>query len=401
MNVIKFYSTRLVGRLDLILLSLVLNINVLRFFFNTEENNLLLYSLYIFCIIFLYKNNKSNIINIYISDKSIRLYCGYWLCLLCYSLISSVLLVNGLFLFFKFLVSVIIALLCVGIKYSRIQAVIKYYILVNIIYSICIYINPQKVFSYMSGTVNYLNMTLTLGFCLSLFLVQGVNYYYSDKGKLLLQSLVGIVIFFIVIMLFPARGVLIFPPMIVLYIAYKNRKRSIVKFWIFIVALTALIYFAFYYFMQHASEYALVHMTGLFENTEGESRITVWDTAINAIIDNYWMFIGAGFDGFNCLFGYYPHNIFLHILADFGFIPLIGFIIIIVYVFRNYNRICIKMISKTFISSFQLCFAGFLYYLLTFCKSFSMYDACPLLIMISLCFVSILTINNSIALNKF
>lgn len=373
--------------LDSILVALILNINVLRYFMNIVDTNAILYLLYFVCIVVLFYKNKNIVTYQYKKNTIIKYYTWYLCGIICYSLVTSVLFTGELVIFYKFLISILIAIFCIGFDSLHQKKVLIYFYIINISYGLLVLSSPQRVNSYLAGDVNYLNMTLTLGLCLTISLVGFVTFYYLNKKLVCLFYLIGGIFFFIVTMFFPARGVLLFPPLIAIYTAYVGRKNNMGKFVIFIVFLIVLILGAYQYFISTASEYALIHMTGLFENTEGESRIVVWKQSWNEIIDNLWIFFGGGLNKFQQEIGFYPHNIYLHILADFGILALVGFIYLTIKVFRCYKEetsvFKINTMSHGFI--YRLSFSSFFYYLLTFCKSFSMYDSCPLLIMMSFC----------------
>lgn len=376
---------RLYRKSDVFLLAFVLNINVLRFFLNVDDTSVSLYGLYILCLCFLYCKNFKRVLHAYKKNRFIKIYIVYWLFIIVYSLITGILFNDELFLFFKYLMAILIGLLCLEYDSKKICYVLKYYIIINIIYGIDILMNPEKVLSYMSGSVNYLNMTLTLGLCLTVYFSKLVGDFYDGINKNLYLDIALIIFFFIVIMKFPARGVLIFPPLIAIFYALINSNGHKLKFISFLLFLIVMLIGAFIYFMQNASEYAMIHMTGLFENTEGESRIEVWTTSVNAIFNTYWLFIGAGLGGFENAIGFYPHNIFLQMWSDFGFLAFLFFSIIMTCIIVRMKSASLHQSKPIYIRTSQLCYVGFLYYLLTFCKSFSMYDSCPLLIMTSFC----------------
>ena len=292
---------------------------------------------------------------------------------------------------FKFLVAILLAIICIGLTANKIKKIIQLYFAINIIYGILVLASPDKAYAYMGDSVNYLNMTLTLGFCLTLSLVGTVINFFYNRYNNLLFSVCFSIFFFIVIMLFAARGVLLFPPLIAILIALLNRKTHNEKFIVFFIGLSICIGFAVQYFLNNASTYALAHMSNLFEKTEDESRLVVWSTAINAALDHLWIFWGGGI---NCIvkeLGFYPHNIFLHILIDYGIIGCCGLIYITRVIFKRFLKFRKQQMSMNIKVIEIMCFAGYLYYLLTFCKSFSMYDSCPLLILMSFC----LTIDNN------
>lgn len=371
--------------LDSILISLVLNVNVLRFYMNIGDTNVILYFLYLITLFIAYKYNKFTIYHRYLEDSTVRVVCQYWFILAGYGLITSIFITGEWVIFLKLLISVIISICCIGFSGDKIKKVFEYFFILNIVYSFTILLQPQRLYSYIGPEVNYLNTTLTLGLCFTITLVFVVLYLYRNDIKKMIFTIGVSIFFFIVLMHFPARGVLIFPPLIAFYISFLNRRRSRSRFLLFLLVLMVLISGAFIYFLKNASEYAMVHMTGLFEDTEDESRIVVWSNAIKSIINNLWIFFGAGLNGFRVKEGYYPHNIYFHIMADFGILAMFLFLYLSISVISKYIKFykycnILKLKEIGLIS-----FVSFLYYLLTFCKSFSLYDCNPLLISLSFC----------------
>lgn len=379
-------TTYIKRNIDAILVSLVLNVNVLRYFLYIRETNLLLYSIYIFCIIALWYKNKKRLFQLYRKDHIIKYDINYWMLLLSLSTITSVVITGELAIFFKFLVASIIGLLCIGENIQKSKTIFIWFYAVNVLYGIILLLSPERAISYMKALdVNYLNITLTLGFCFTISLVEIVQGLYCEKKKTMLLASVSSLFFFLVLMIFAARGVLLFPPLIMLFTAFIKRGRNKRKFFLLLGLMTVMVLCAVEYFLQNMSGFALAHMTRLFDDAGEESRIDLWIQSLDTIVNNLWIFWGAGFNGFGASTTFYPHNIFIQTLGDFGILGLLGFSLILYYVLKR----GIKYYTKTSINSSGnlsiLCLAGVLYYLLTFCKSFSMYDSCPLLIMISLC----------------
>lgn len=375
---------KLLHNADTLLLSLIININVLRFFLNIEDTSLSLYILYIACIISLYIKNKQNLKIRIKNSVTIKSYCFFWGLCLSYFVVTCCIFTYEFQILCKYLVAIIIAILCLGFEIKKIKSLFFIIFFINFIFTLKILSNIDFVYSYMAGSVNYLNMTLTLGLCLSLALSSVVlSILNKIRNRLLLFSSLTL-FFFLAILPFPARGVMLFPPLIAIIIALINGKKHKLKLLSIFIGLAVIVLVGAYYFLQNASEYALIHMTNLFEDTEDESRIGLWATAFNAVFNNYWVFWGAGLNGFKLIMDFYPHNIFVHLLADTGFVGFIGFSIFVYYIIIKYINVG-RRAPTDCAEAYHWCFISFLYYLLTFCKSFSMYDSCPLLIMISLC----------------
>lgn len=376
---------KLTKNLDAYLVSLILNINVVRFLLGIDGTNAMILMLYVVCIIFLYRSNIKNVCRIYRSSSQVRYNITYWCLMLAYSLVTAALVTQELVMFFKLSVTILIAILCFGLSIQKIRIILLSFLSLNILYGLIILLYPDKVLANDGTSLTYLNLTITLGLCLTLSLVGVVFYYYNSVRKKLIIALGASFFFFFAIFPFPARGVMLFPPLIALLMALLNCKNHFAKFNVIIVALVVAISGAVAYFVSNSSDYALAHMTNLFENTEGESRVVVWEDAINTVVDKLWMFWGGGINAFEKLKGHYPHNIFLHILADFGVFGLLGFIPVVVFTFKRYFKVNRRKTAVDIHEINFMCFASFLYYLLTFSKSFSLYDSCPFLIIISLC----------------
>ena len=387
--------TKILRNSDSLLLSLIININVLRFFLNVEDTSLLLYLLYIACIFILYINNKHRLKKRTKDSITIKSFCVYWIFCLSYYIVTCCIFTHEYQVLFKFSVAIIMGILCLGYEIEKLKKLFLFILLINIVYSLTIFNSIERVYSYMSGSINYLNMTLTLGLCLSLSLASLVLCLLNKIRRRFILYGIFTITFFLAILPFPARGVMLFPPLIAIILALLNgRKHKLTLVSIFI-GLVLLISIGAYFFIQNASEYALIHMTNLFEDTEDESRVGLWKTAIDAIFDNYWIFWGAGLNGFKSNMDFYPHNIFFHFLADIGFVGCIGFGIFVYYIIAKYFRLARRNYSIC-TEEYNWCFIGFLYYLLTFSKSFSMYDSCPLLIMMSMCLCLMSSLKHSV-----
>ena len=317
--------TELSCNVDTLLLSLIINVNVLRFFLNIDETSFLLYALYIICIGALYITNRHRLKYRIKNSVTIKSYCTFWGVCLFYFLVTCCIFTYEFTVFLKFLVAVSIAILCIGFDKRKIRHLFFLVLFINLVYSILIVSDIDRVNSYMSGSANYLNMTLTLGLCLSLCMSSVVLIILHKISNRIILFIALTFIFFPAILRFPARGVMLFPPLIAIVIALLNGRKQKLMLISILMGLAFVIAIGAYYFIQNASEYALVHMANLFENIEDESRVGLWIKVFDAIFQNYWVFVGAGLNGFTATMGFYPHNVFLHFLADTGFIGCLGF----------------------------------------------------------------------------
>lgn len=378
--------SKTINNADVILIALVLNVNVLRFFLNTQETNGILYLMFLTTIIVLSIKQKQGAIKLYKAYSPFKILSQFLLILLTFGFITCTFITQEYATYIKLVIASITGWLCGGLNEQKIKKTYIIFFIINIIYALIILQSPDLVSNYMEGDeVNYLNMTLTLGLCFAFVLVDCIVSIYRNSLLSLTISLGLSVLFFISLMSFAARGVLIFPPLIALFFAFTLGKKHKGKLAIILCLFGILIVGAYIYFLQNASEYAMIHMMGLVENTEDESRLRVWSKAFLAIIDNLWIFWGAGLNGFKTIMDFYPHNIFVHIMADFGIIPFLIFVyvsikVIQIYYFNNRYVVCKSTKYINIIS-----FTAYLYYLMTFSKSFSFYDFMPLLISTSFC----------------
>lgn len=372
--------------LDALLLALVLNVNVLRIFMGIQDTNLLLYMLYVFSILVLAWKSGNRIIVMLGKNSTLRRVLYYIIYLLLYSFVSLtwVSYANAPISLLKFTVVLILSYLCIYIEKSRIKLVIFYFICINILYSIMFILSPGRVYSLMGDGMNYLNTTLTLGCSFSISLVSMVFAYFDRK--LLIVALYGVlsVLFFIALIGFAARAVLLFPPIILLSLMLFMGRRHMWKSFVAIAFVVILMIYAIDYFINNASDYTISRMTHLVEDSEDEDRWELWYKCISIMIDRMWFVFGGGIEAFHSRI-YYPHNIFLQILGEFGIIPFAIFFSMILSVFKYFYVLnkSKEILNKNTLFSVM---AAFVYYLMTFSKSFSMYDALPLFIMMALLF---------------
>ena len=370
--------------IEAILISLVLSVNVLRIFLGVSDTNLLLYLVYVFALFVLYIKYHKKIVKMIKSIRSLKMSFAFIVFIILYSIISLLWsnYESAILTCCKFIVALILAFLCIFVPSDKIKAIGVYFVLLNIIYSILCLTMMSRVTLMFGNGMNYLNATLTLGFSFSIALVSLLIAFFNKNLLLILCWISLSALFFISLLSFIARGVLIFPPIIALcmipFIGKNHLRRTI-----FILGISIVIgYFAIQYFMDLASDYGASRMLRLFEDAEEEDRFELWQQCSFIMIEKYWYFFGGGICAFSSTI-YYPHNIFLQILGEFGIIPLIVFLYMIITLFLKFFKLN-KHVSTGGKWPLYFVFVGMLYYILTFSKSFSLYDALPLFIMMAL-----------------
>ena len=255
-------------------------------------------------------------------------------------------------------------------------------------YASALIINPGLADVAMGAGLNYLNATLPLGLALTLSLIKSLNAI-SNKGGLVISAfwLSISALFFVALVGFVARGVLLFPPLIAILMFIFMRKEHKYIAWLLIPIFLGVLILFYRYYMQNASDYAATRMMSLVESSDDEDRWALWSSAIKEIKDNYWYFVGGGIESFryNSTIHYYPHNIFIQVIGEYGLLGIIVSIMIIWNVVKGFVR---SQVEANYLGKSDLlyCVVGaFFYYTLTFSKSFSLYDGLPLFVFIALC----------------
>lgn len=231
----------------------------------------------------------------------------------------------------------------------------------------------------LSTDQNYLSITLPLGLGLSLLLAKIVMMIYSKKIPIrqFVISCCLVILIFSALLQFTARGSILFPVIVMIFIVvafgHFNKKRFLIALCLFLIVL----FVGYKLFEANTSEYIFNRMMRLFQENETESRWVVWSKSINAILENKWYLVGSGVNGFVNHIGFYPHNLYLQLIGEFGILGLA----ISIYSTSSIIRAQVEMIkNRDNNQGFVICMAGLLYFFLTFMKSFSIYEIYPLII---------------------
>ena len=374
--------------LDVIFLSCIINMNLLRFIFNIYDTSIILYGIYfLYIILSLYKNIKlQKTLSFHKNSTQLNLLLTVILIIvsICSAFIYGRQAVSSSI---KFFIAIIIAVMAYYMSLNEIKLTIKTTIIFNIAYCFIIVLSPQTAFNYMEqgglGT-NYLTMTLTIGLTSTIALIYCFYglFYSTDIRKWLLFFAITILSFF-AMMKFAARGPIVLPILsacLIFILMAKNNKSKFILAFVIIIIFGI---FAFQIFRLYADSYLIKRLLSLFSNIGGEERITVWLEYLNLIKDKSFYIFGGGTGSAEYYTGYYPHNIYLQLLGEFG---LLGIIIAIIFSskvlisIRNcnnqigqiYDGNCNKE-QKNVRCLFYIVLGGFLYYLLTFMKSFTLF----------------------------
>ena len=383
----KNITKKIFNNLDWILLTFIINMTVVRFFLRIYESNFLtiLFSVAIF-IIYISKYFADTAKKVTINKSGIVV-----LGLVIYSMFSFP--INGLSsisMFIKLLMGILLAIIAFSFDITKLNKCIDFTIIINLIYALFILVFHNYSFSYFSNTdTNYLTITITLALTLSILLGRLVNLFrqkvhYKDYFIYFIE----IILCLSVILLFPGRGNILFSLLVIFFIFSLISLFDYKYFFRYLPIILLLVSFGIYIYFTYASDYAIDRMLRLFESTKSESRIDIYKNYIDSIIDNKWYLWGGGTNSARTVFGFYPHNIYLQIVGEYGiigiifasFFTLLTFFTIIKVSYYTFAR---KRYNKYFETLFCSIVSGTIYYWLTFNKSFSFYDSYPLMIFVA------------------
>ena len=355
----------------------ILASNGIRYILNIPESNVLIYMIYMLYLILsiiLYKNKSMN--NIFgLAIIAIILSCYIVITGMKGDIQDSV---SGLKLICIFLIS--LCFYWMDGKAYRLTIDIVYFI--AFVYVICLYIYPDRVLYFYNSGSNYLLLALPIGFVLSMRLTRIIFKIYTNRlSKELFLDIAMAVFYFLALIQFPARGSIIFPFLVMILFTLIIGRDYLFKSWIVLAGLVMLVFFGYAYFLDNASHMSVVRMQRLLVNVEGESRWRLWRRYIFMIV-NEWQLLGGGTGCSMRELGFYPHNLYLQFVGEFG---LIGFIFSMYLTFLVFFRHVKALLKMHLYSQVNLLFieisAGLLYLFLCFMKSFSIYDGVSIMMM--------------------
>ena len=386
MNILKFLRKNI----DVILLSLVVCMNSIRVMLGLGETTIILYGLYLLCVAALFIKYGKKFSHMVVENKIVKTFFILIILMVLYAMVSQAWIQSSdvFSTYLKFLLSMSIGVVTVAMPLEKIKLTLNYIIIINVVYSLLLLLMPRLASVSMENGLNYLNATLPLGTALTITLIRSLNAV-SNKGGVVI-SVVWIVcsaLFFAALVGFVARGVLLFPPLIAaLTFLFMEKEHKFVA-WLLLPLFFVVLYFFYEYYMSNATDYAASRMMNLIESSEGEDRWRLWSKSINEMFDKIWFVFGGGIDAFryNSSIHYYPHNIFIQIIGEYGLVGIIISILTLWYVIKGFIQ-SRSLANQMRESDVLYCTIGvFAYYTLTFSKSFSLYDGLPLFVSIAFC----------------
>ncbi len=367
-----------------LLLALIISANVVRYLLNIYESNIMIYSFYILFIII--NVLKKRIFDFNVRRKDLPLIM-ISLLIMGYSLATGLYYGdNAIYSAFKLIISFLVAFYVIKMSQFEIKYSINSMFAICIIYSLMLLLNPNKRDEYLTSGGNYLNMSLPIGLVLTIFLTRAICSFFFKNSIRYKMTYICISIFLIyTVLIFPSRGAILFPfgvaALIVIVLGRKNFPRFIGM----LFAGGIVIFAVSQYFLHTASGYNLQHMLKLFQDIRSEDRIIIWKEYIDYVITHRWFLIGGGANSSITKLGFYPHNLYLQFIGEFGILGITFSVLATGRIIREELITLSEILKKSnfeddSIVLFFDCASGLLYLFLTFMKSFSIYDACMLMI---------------------
>ncbi len=297
----------------------------------------------------------------------------------------------------KFILCIIVAIMAGTLNTSTRMTAIRISIVISTFFAIYCILRYDQINRAVIYTNAGNRLTVTLPMALGLmFALIGVLVNRASKIRSAFY-IFSIIVQTIALLSYSARGNLIFPYVvfaIMLIVDSRNNRRVIIRN-LFLLILGGL---SFYFlFTRYASVGMINRLTRLFTQTERESRIPVYHVYIEDLTRNIRYIVGSGFGRSAEILqnaGYtayrYPHNLFLELIGEGG---LFGIALVIASIseviksekiyFSRLNAIEWS-IDSLLTQEFFLVNGGFLFYLFSYFKSYSIYDGYQLFIFMSM-----------------
>lgn len=376
--------------IDVIVLSFLICVNCIRVILGLGETTLMLYGLYLLCVILLFVNYGKKLFELILKVKIFNSFFIVIVLIILYASVSLIWIQSSEIIstYLKFVLSLIIGALAVAMPINKIKIAINYIVAINVIYAILILLYPRLAETSMNNGLNYLNVTLPLGLALTITLIKSMYLIINKSGFILTAIwILFSALFFVAMVGFVARGALLFPPLIAIMMFVFIKKEHKFISWLLIPLFLGVLLLFYLYYMNNASDYAISRMMRMMESTDEESRWDLWYAALSDIVNRYWFIIGGGIDAFryNSSIHFYPHNIFIQVIGEYGILGIILSFMTLWSIIKGF-LISRNRVIRYDESQVLYCLIGaYAYYTLTFSKSFSLYDGLPLFIIISFC----------------
>lgn len=382
---LKIGESKILLNFSCIFAALILAMNGLRYLLNIQESSALTYTIY---SLFLITTISVSIGKVkFTRNREI----GFWELMICFMLVYALGSISwggksAASLAIKLVMMMAVCLLFSKFTLEDYRSTINIFYLVCGIYIAKIIIAPSKIDRYLIRGSNYLNLTLPIGLMLTMLLARIIYWLYSRKETPIpVIEIIFAAITFVSLTLFTGRGSLIFPFIVAIIVTLLLGRKHFFKLLATIILLLLAIFVAYQYFMKNANAYIVNRMVNLFQSNRSEDRWMIWKLALDYANSHKWYLIGGGVGAYERAIGYYPHNIYFHIIGEFG---LIGIALSVYTTVLTVKRQFMVFRDITDLSDRRLLLfyeigSGLLYLFLNFMKSFSFYDSLILLMFLT------------------
>lgn len=224
-----------------------------------------------------------------------------------------------------------------------------------------VFLCVKKVFFVLIFTENF--HYLTVGYPISIMII--ISFYkFFFKEKLVLKLFYfSIIIFgFFTLLTLIGRSPIIFPLFLILLFLIFNFFKEIFNFntskiIIYLLSFISILRVLIYVVNNYIDPYLFSRFQKLMEGSDNRSD-AVYGPAIKAITDNPF---GYGLGSSTHIIGFYPHNIFLEIALDVGFLGIVLFIFVLLKGFKNTLKM-LNMKNETFVILVSLFWLTFLFW---------------------------------------
>lgn len=357
--------------------AVILSMNGIRYMLNVQESNIVMYLIYIIIIpVFFIENGYTYNMKI---KKRYVLPCLFLIAMLLMGVVTGIFNGNNaLFSSIKLILLVLDAWVISCFTKEQIRKTINYLYAIIFLYVLLLIVNPSKIDIYLSAGSNYLVLTLPLGLVCTMISTRIVFAIYNryQLKQIIFECIFALLLFFSLTK-FTARSSMLFPILVLAIILLILGRKHIFKLLVLLFVFGALFWVGYNYFIQNANPYIVNRMLSLFNNNKSEDRWKIWEECIQCMYKNRWFLIGGGISAFEIHTGFYPHNLYLQCIGEFGIFGIVNCVYFTYRCIRNGFWI-IKTASLINNDDKMLACeigAGLLYLFFTFMKSFQLYDA--------------------------
>ena len=299
-----------------------------------------------------------------------------------YTFIAPFFNISTLFVAFKMLIYLLILCSARLLNHKDIHLLFKLIVLINIIYSILLITGARSIQDFdLESDMNYLNLSLTIGLSLTILLTKLFLMFALNKIKVFsfVVELIMALILFLGANSFAARSTYLFPVLTVALIVFSLVFFNFKLFVKLAIPLTIVVIVGIIIFINHSSDYAFSRMMALFNNLSSEDRIYIWGKCLEIIGDEKLFLFGGGINKFEAEIGFYPHNFIIQFVGEIGLIGVLICVYIIgfffyafVHIFSLLRKPTRRRVNATIFPI--IVFSSFLFILLNFLKSFTIYE---------------------------